>query len=172
MFVRKREPAEIIEGAPCVHGHGTRRYARFGGCVECVRLANTRAPADVKRRLMREWSAKNRDYVNAQRVEYSRLYPERTMLNSCRRVAKQQGIPFDLTVEDIVIPECCPVLGVPLEKGRKQRSWNSPSLDRIIPERGYVRGNVIVVSWRVNRIKADASIRELELIAAFYKGLN
>lgn len=49
---------------------------------------------------------------------------------------------------------------------------NSPSLDRIRNELGYVRGNVIVISNRANRLKSDASIEELRDIASFYATLR
>lgn len=98
----------------------------------------------------------------------------RLMLSRVKSVAKKHNLPFDLTLEDIVIPAHCPVFGIPLEFGAVpsgEGHWrdNSPSLDRIVPEKGYTRGNVIVVSYRVNRIKNDASIDELGAVADFYR---
>jgi hypothetical protein len=60
----------------------------------------------------------------------------------------------------------CPVLGIPLDRSPRD---NTPSLDRIIPARGYVPSNVIVVSLRANQIKGDATVRELLAIARFYE---
>lgn len=85
--------------------------------------------------------------------------------------AERLGLPFDLTEEDIEIPLRCPVLGLPLAISDGRPSANSPSLDRIYPERGYVRGNVLVVSMRANELKRDATIQELMLLVAFYKEL-
>ncbi len=48
---------------------------------------------------------------------------------------------------------------------------NSPSFDRIIPTRGYTKGNVIIISNRANRIKSDATVEELERVASFYRQL-
>lgn len=45
---------------------------------------------------------------------------------------------------------------------------NSPTLDKIEPALGYVPGNIIVISGRANRLKADATIDELRAIASFY----
>jgi hypothetical protein len=50
-------------------------------------------------------------------------------------------------------------------------SPNSPSLDRIDNSKGYIEGNVIVVSWRANNLKRDASIQELQKIVEFYQRL-
>ncbi|WP_145960516.1 hypothetical protein [Novosphingobium meiothermophilum] len=52
--------------------------------------------------------------------------------------------------------------------GNKGGGANSPSLDRIEPELGYVPGNTIVISNRANRLKSDATIDELRAIASFY----
>ena len=48
----------------------------------------------------------------------------------------------------------------------------SPSVDRIDPNGGYVRGNIVVVSWRANRLKGNAMVNELRAIADFYEQLD
>lgn len=45
----------------------------------------------------------------------------------------------------------------------------SPSLDRLIPSKGYVKGNVVVVSWRANRLKNNASLADLRALVDFYE---
>jgi hypothetical protein len=83
-------------------------------------------------------------------------------------------VPFTISREDIVIPTHCPVLGLPLftMKGVQGGGDNSPTLDRIRPALGYVKGNIIVISGRANRLKSDASIKELRDIASFYATLR
>lgn len=77
--------------------------------------------------------------------------------------AKERGHEFNITKEDIVIPSHCPVLGIELKvhKGRSGGNPESPALDRIDNTKGYVRGNVMVVSHRANMMKVDASPEEL-----------
>lgn len=84
------------------------------------------------------------------------------------------GAPFDLTPEDIVVPEVCPVLGIPIEggEGRRKNNPNSPSVDRIVPELGYVRGNVRVISNRANLLKSNATVAELEAVLADLRSLH
>ncbi|WP_343818826.1 hypothetical protein ISN75_14070 [Dyella marensis] len=85
--------------------------------------------------------------------------------------AHKRGIPFDLTVEDVVVPDFCPVLGLPLYRntgGRAQGS-NSPTVDRIDPDKGYITGNVRVISSRANAIKSDATPEELLRVAAYFQ---
>ena len=71
---------------------------------------------------------------------------------------------FNITIEDINIPEKCPVLGIPLvlHKGEgKGPKYDSPSVDRIDSNLGYVKGNVRVISWRANTLKSNANYTEI-----------
>lgn len=88
---------------------------------------------------------------------------EAKMLNRAQQRAKQQSLPFNLELKDITIPDKCPVLGIALEahSGSPGGTKCSPSLDRIEPEKGYVKGNVRVVSQLANAMKANASVEEL-----------
>lgn len=90
------------------------------------------------------------------------------MLRRVKHRAKHQSLPFDLTLPDIIIPTHCPILNIRLRVSANKLTDNSPSLDRVIPSLGYVRGNVIVISMRANRIKSDASLEELQAITNFY----
>jgi len=92
--------------------------------------------------------------------------------------AADQGVPFTIAHEDIVIPESCPVLGIRLEhataetqsrKGMGGFHDASPTLDKIIPELGYVPGNIAVISWRANRLKGDGTLEEIEAVAAWMR---
>lgn len=81
--------------------------------------------------------------------------------------AKANGTPFTIELSDIVIPEVCPVLGIPIkpQNGKGQGFHpDSPSLDRIRPELGYVKGNVRVISARANLLKSDATSAEIALV--------
>jgi len=87
--------------------------------------------------------------------------------------AKKAGVPFNLSVDDVVIPPVCPLLGIALEPNiRGKRKESSPSLDRKVPSLGYVRGNVWVVSYRANRIKNDATLLELEMLVERWRKSN
>ena len=99
--------------------------------------------------------------------EWNRNNPIKALLNAAKGRAKRKGISFDLTPEDIVIPTHCPWLKIPLDKkgfGKCGSRENVPSLERIDSALGYVRGNVLVISNRANRIKSDATLKELTSI--------
>jgi len=88
------------------------------------------------------------------------------MLKDAKYRAKRKGLPFTLDEDSFEVPDVCPVLGTPLRIGGGP---HSPSLDRIVPEIGYIPCNVLVVSQRVNQIKQNATPAELEEIAGFYR---
>ena len=90
---------------------------------------------------------------------------EYRILTRAKSRAKQKNIPFNLTLEDIEVPETCPLLGIPIEiQPKKGYHPNSPSLDKIIPEKGYIKGNVWVISNRANTLKNDATLQELKTL--------
>lgn len=85
--------------------------------------------------------------------------------------AAKRNIPFDLKptdIDEIGIPLTCPVLGIPLFFHREKVQDNSISFDRIDSTKGYSVDNLIVVSYRANKIKSDASLDELQKIVNFY----
>ncbi len=73
--------------------------------------------------------------------------------------ATANGLEFEVELEDIVVPLYCPILGVVLTLDSKATS-TSPSLDRIDSSKGYVKGNVAVISKRANTIKNNGTAAE------------
>lgn len=108
-------------------------------------------------------------------AEY-RMRPDvklRRLLDAAKRRALKRGVPFTLKFEDILWPTHCPVFGTKLDyasRKNKVPSPDSPSLDRHVPELGYVSGNVVVMSFRANQIKSNASASELLAVANYCKG--
>ena len=79
---------------------------------------------------------------------------------------------YNITVDDIPMPEYCPVLGIKLEVGIGKRQWSSPSIDRIDNTKGYIVGNVMIISLRANALKNDASIDEIRMILEYMERHN
>lgn len=112
----------------------------------------------------KQWRESNPERMMEHRLTWEHSRPEWRMYhNACRR-AKELQIPFDITYKDIHIPEYCPVLGFKLTSDNRE---TNPSLDRVVPELGYTKGNIQVISMRANRLKQDASIEELKKILAY-----
>lgn len=91
--------------------------------------------------------------------------PEKVIYTSAKQRAKKKELEFNITLEDIVIPEYCPLLNIKLEKQfDKPRGDTSPSLDRIDNTKGYIKGNVWVISNKANIIKNSSSFKDFETI--------
>jgi hypothetical protein len=127
---------------------------------------------EKNREKVRRWRKRHLEQCRIKQAAYYRKNPAIYLLNACRSRARLSGIPFNLTKEDIIIPAICPVLGIPLEHGTKGFHENSPSIDRIVPDRGYVRGNVVVISFKANRMKQNATTKELRQLADFFERLE
>lgn len=146
---------KTYDGKPCPHHpENSVRWTSNGSCVKCTsscRPAYLKANAEKLAEDRRAWDRKN---------------PIKAMLQRSRRRAKDAGIEFNLSESDIFIPEFCPVLGIKLERYCGDAT---PSLDRIDNSKGYVVGNVVVVSFRANRIKSNSTIEELKKVVTFYE---
>lgn len=97
-----------------------------------------------------------RGYLKAQR----RLKPAVALHSRARQRAARRGLPFNLRVGDVIVPTVCPALGLPIVIGQ-MRSPSSPSLDRIQPGLGYIRGNTRVISDKANRLKGALDVEGL-----------
>jgi len=112
-------------------------------------------------------SCRQNQYVlDGRSSKYSRKYlennQERRLVTSARSRAKKKGIDFTITHEDITLPKTCPILGIPLiiSEGHGGAK-NSPSLDRIDNSKGYVQGNIHVISHLANSMKSFSNKDEL-----------
>tara|TARA_E500000178_G_C16966537_1_gene728726 strand:+ start:653 stop:1063 length:411 start_codon:yes stop_codon:yes gene_type:complete len=81
----------------------------------------------------------------------------------------KQDLAFDFKIDDLApFPLVCPVLEIPIDYFKKGHGGSnySPSIDRVIPDDGYVRGNVRIISQKANRLKQNSSIDEqIQLLA-------
>jgi hypothetical protein len=110
------------------------------------------------------------------KVKYKKN-PIPQMLSNAKIRAKQKGVYFNLTSQYLkkIFPKDnkCPITGFNFEFGyinkEKINKNNSPSLDRIIPSKGYVIGNVMVISDLMNRMKQDSTFEDIEKLYNFYK---
>lgn len=97
--------------------------------------------------------------------EWRKKNIERRILLGAQNRAKKKNIECSLVLEDIIIPDLCPILGIQLKKDNKGHAQDSsPSIDRIDSKKGYIKNNIRIISFRANTIKNNATIEELELV--------
>lgn len=102
----------------------------------------------------------NNSYMRTYLRQRRRARPVAALLERAKARARVKGLPYDLRHCDLALPTKCPVLGTALSfDGR--RSHTSPSLDRVVPDKGYVVGNVRIISDRANRLKGDRRYQEI-----------
>lgn len=102
---------------------------------------------------------------NSSRVKS--LSPEWKMHQRAKQRCRENGREFTIVVSDIVIPDVCPVLGIPLNmnSGKSGAYRNSPSLDRKDNSKGYTKDNIQVISQLANAMKCHATNEELHKFA-------
>jgi hypothetical protein len=137
-------------------------------CLECTRKHNRQYYKSNKETIRKRQNAAYPNHAEKQKAQQKQFLkdnPENGLLKLAKQRCKKSGVLCTITIQDIVIPEFCPILGVKLEFGDMNSRDNSPSLDRIKPELGYVPGNVAVISYRANRIKNEGLADEHRRIA-------
>jgi len=94
--------------------------------------------------------------------KYKNLHDLKQQLyRSAKKRALSKGLEFNIELRDIHIPKKCPILKVPLICSTRY----SPSIDRIYPDKGYVKGNIAIISTLANSMKANATPKELLIFA-------
>lgn len=125
------------------------------------------ANKEKTKRLRREAHWRYRDRYNADARRRHQSDPRVCLLCAARHRARKLGLAFNLAKDDVVIPEHCPITGVKIQAQKGKRTDASPSFDRIDLSKGYVKGNVAVISWRANRLKNNGTLAEFKGIVAY-----
>jgi hypothetical protein len=89
-------------------------------------------------------------------------------LSNLRQRGRRYGLPctIDIAYLRSIWPadNRCPALDIPMD--RRDRN-HTPSIDRIDNAKGYVPGNVAIISQKANRLKNSASLAEVTAIYAY-----
>lgn len=157
-------------------------YKRERVCRECrnIRVRENYSNMDNKKKdVIRKKAREKSRNLTTEQVEnrnnrmyhYYRKDPVKNIYEHAKRRAREKGYLFDIEISDVIIPDVCPVLGIPLMIGDGYQTHNSPTLDRICNDKGYVKGNVQVISWRANSLKRDANIEEIRSILEYMENM-
>ena len=134
------------------------KTGRVWACKECI--ANK--PSDISdTAYRRKYDTEFREKINESKRKEFRTNINYYIWERAKLRAQKKGIEFNLEVSDIVIPKICPILEVPIVIGDKDDYEYSPSLDRIDNTKGYIKGNIQVISKKANSMKNSASPEEL-----------
>lgn len=143
-------------------------------CKGCSHKTWSNVPIEERRKRNRLRSKKKTsDYLHECYVRERKKNPRKFILNHAKARAKAKDLDINIDIEDIVLSDICPILGIPMSFSEPVRGAcginkdNSYSLDRIEPNKGYVKGNVIVCSHRANVLKNNGSLEEHRKIVEF-----
>ena len=153
-------------GKPCVRGHISERMLS-GICLSCHREDGAKYRKDNKTKIAEyhaTYNKKNYSTVN-RRKRYSKNI-EVELCHAAKSRSKSKSLDFNITKDDIIIPIKCPVYGVDLDIHNKTYA---PSLDRIDNTKGYIKGNIMVISNKANRLKNSGTIDDFEKILKYMK---
>lgn len=149
---------------------GTNRI--YSRCKECERQIvlehpNRKEYIEKSNKNKLEKSQEDPDYRNYLNEINKKYYHSEKgiiahMLYEAKKRAAKKNLEFDLTEEDIILPTHCPILETEFVKGDSSDYSMTYSLDRIDNSKGYVKGNVRVISMLANSMKNSATSEQLE----------
>lgn len=142
-------------------------------CKQCYSDYNTIQAR--KGRAQRAYQKRKNDPVlnkkiNDRQRELNIQNRERYLHRHAKARAKKKELEFNIDVEDIIIPDFCPILRVPISKGTMdKKDWNMSTIDRIDNSKGYIKGNVMVISRKANVMKNSATSKELKAFCDYFR---
>lgn len=137
-------------------------------CNNCISTLTTYQ----RKKIRMEKDPSYREHVLAEKRESHKRNIVHSIWKRAKDRAKKYNYEFNITEDDIIIPDKCPLLNIPIFCGDKDNYENSPSLDRIDNTKGYIKGNVWVISKKANSMKNSASFSELKTFCQNIKRYN
>ena len=156
---------KYFTGRACKYGHTTYRYTASGQCAACASIkakkkwhAGIRQDGTNRPETNKRWNRGKKGQEAKQRWKINN--PKRAWAVFATGGAKSRanlyGLEFNLSSKYVlsITPDTCPVFDTPfIFMGNNRITPESASLDRLNPAKGYVPGNVVVISMKANVIK-------------------
>ncbi len=147
---------------------GTGKMNKRSQCKSCCKLLYDTPERLLKNSQKRAEKRKNDPFYKEREKELAKINnrnnPLKYLIKLAKIRAKNKNIEFSITEKDLTLPQVCPLLNLVLQINEEKSGHNSFSLDRINNTKGYIPGNVWIISNRANWLKNNASIEELELL--------
>ena len=183
--MKYKKTETYIPSKPCKRGH-YERYIISRACVECMIFRQQKNEERIKARRKlyyeenkenilkqmkvssKKWYEENKEEILRKDKASRHLNPEKTILISAKGRAKKNGLEFNMTISDIVIPKHCPIFTeIELIKNHNKVSYNSPSLDRVDNTKGYITGNVKIISNKANMLKNNGTLEDFKRLIEY-----
>ena len=149
---RAKNPDKVAAYRPKDHkAHYAKNRTKILAQQKAYRGSNPKAQAAASK----NWRARN---------------PTVWLLGNARRRAKSLGLDFSLERSDLTLVDVCPITGLTLSYTNAKLSDNSATVDRVDTTKGYVPGNVRIISNRANWRKSDFTLEEIERLYRYSRG--
>jgi hypothetical protein len=136
--------------------------------IPVTRVKREKAQKELHSRMFAKWGQKWQDKEWRKSAVYEAM---RQKFRSKKH--NNSKYEWNLNFGDLTFPTHCPILSIELDYfAEETHQDNSPSFDRVDSSKGYVTGNVIIVSWRANRIKNNGTAEEHQKIANFMRSYS
>lgn len=121
---------------------------------------------EYNRQYMRDWHRNNPEESKARDIRWRSNNPAKRLIFSTRQTSKIKGIEHNIDEKDLTLPKFCPLIGIEIDySAGNGKTMEKPSVDRIDPSKGYIKGNVEVMSSLANTMKSRATPEQLVYFA-------
>ena len=158
-------------GKHCIGGNSRRKFCT----PDCQRLAYWEKHKTRRMAEHLQWTRNNRERTTAHQIRYMhnemRRHPWHSLIRTSKNRARQLEVPHDLDFEwgKARWTGRCELTGIEFATpdnrfGRAKRTF-FPSIDRIVPELGYIKTNCRIILWAINVFKGDGTDEDMRRIA-------
>ena len=134
-------------------------------CQHCYRKYRKEKQEHYRQYMENRRKTDNEHVKQIKNKSWQNLDPRKKMLQQAKNRCNRKNLEFNLELKDIILPPVCPLLEIPFVVGTRDNYEHTYSLDRINSSKGYIKGNVWVITKLANSMKNSASKEELVVFA-------
>ena len=130
-----------------------------------------RTEEGIKKRLQRDKDRVGCPLYSNKRKELHKKDPRIRIFSGLRARAKKKNLECNLeSYKDLPkVPKYSPIFNIPLFVGVGVSTDNSPTLDRIDNNKGYIKGNLQIISRKANQMKSNGNFKDIEMLYKYIK---
>lgn len=133
-----------------------------------VKYKTNQAQIDIFKEKQKKYWDSNRKHLYQKQRQWRQRHPKKLMLNVIISRAKKKGLDCNLTIEDLLDNQICPVFKTKLMYNRDEKDHKlKASVDRIDNTKGYTKDNIAIISRRANTLKSNGSLKEFKRLVDY-----
>lgn len=134
-------------------------------CQHCYKKYRKEKQEHYRQYMENRRKTDNENIKQTKNKSWQNLDPRKKMLQQAKNRCNRKNLEFNLDLNDIILPQVCPLLEIPFVVGTKDNYEYTYSLDRIDSSKGYIKGNVWVITKLANSMKNSATKKQLNVFA-------